>query len=138
MSLKYAYYEVLNVLITQAKKARHVARTQTNLPVLFSQMTQQAYTDISLPELEMLRQQPGAVVVDVRDDWEFEEFNLGGINVPLADIRTRRAELLPYDPIIVMCSNGVRSRVAAKDLLRQAEFTRKTIYHLHGGIVESE
>ncbi len=101
-------------------------------------MTTPAYTDISLTELETLRQQPGAVVVDVRDDWEFDEFNLGGINVPLADIRTRRDELLPFDPIIVICTNGVRSRVAAKDLLRQADFVRKTIYHLHGGIVESE
>lgn len=101
-------------------------------------MTYPAYTDISLTELETLRQQPNAVVVDVRDEWEFDEFNLGGTNIPLADIRTRRDELLPYDPIIVMCTNGVRSRVAAKDLLRQFEFTEKTIYHLHGGIVESE
>lgn len=101
-------------------------------------MTYPIYIDISLPELETRRQQPGALVVDVRDDWEFEEFNLGGINVPLADIRTRRAELLPFDPIIVLCTNGVRSRVAAKDLLRQPEFAQKTIYHLHGGLVESE
>ncbi|WP_375447957.1 rhodanese-like domain-containing protein [uncultured Fibrella sp.] len=101
-------------------------------------MTYPAYTDMSLPELDSVRRQPGAVVVDVRDEWEFDEFNIGGINIPLADIRTRRDELLPYDPIIVLCTNGVRSRVAAKDLLRQAEFARKTVYHLHGGIVESE
>lgn len=101
-------------------------------------MTHPAYTDISLTDLETLRQQSGAVVVDVRDEWEFDEFNLGGINVPLADIRARRDELLPFDPIIVLCTNGVRSRVAAKDLLRQAEFVQKTIYHLHGGLVESE
>ncbi|MEZ0483348.1 rhodanese-like domain-containing protein [Fibrella aquatica] len=100
--------------------------------------TYPAYTDISLTDLEALREQPNAVVVDVRDDWEFEEFNLGGLNIPLADIRTRRAELLPHNPIIVICTNGVRSRVAAKDLLRQSEFAKKTIYHLHGGIVESE
>ena len=106
--------------------------------MLFIQMTYPAYTDISLTDLEVLRLQPDAVVIDVRDEWEFDEFNLGGLNVPLPDIRTRRAELLPFDPIIVICTNGVRSRVAAKDLLRQAEFTRKTIYHLHGGIVESE
>ncbi|RYF72397.1 MAG: rhodanese-like domain-containing protein [Cytophagaceae bacterium] len=98
-------------------------------------MTYPAYTDISLDELEELRQQPAAVVVDVRDDWEFDEFSLGGVNIPLADIRTRRAELLNFDPIIVLCTNGVRSRVAAKDLLRQPEFAQKTIYHLHGGIV---
>jgi rhodanese-related sulfurtransferase len=96
-----------------------------------------SYTDITLAEMEWLHQQPGTLVVDVRDEWEFEEFNLGGLNVPLPDIRTRRHELLPYDSLIVLCTNGVRSRVAAKDLLRQPGFSEKTIYHVEGGIVGS-
>ncbi len=99
-------------------------------------MPAHTYTDIILPELETRRNQPNTVVVDVRDAWEFDEFNLGGLNVPLPDIRARKAELLPYDSLIVICTNGVRSRVAAKDLLRQPEFQNKAIYHLHGGLVE--
>jgi rhodanese-related sulfurtransferase len=94
-----------------------------------------AYTDISLAEFEQLRQQPQTLVVDVRDDWEFDEFNLGGMNIPLADIRTRKAELVPYSTLIVVCTNGIRSRVAAKDFLRQSELNTKTIYHLHGGLI---
>ena len=96
------------------------------------------YTDILLSDLERLRQQPGIAVVDVRDEWEFDEFNIGGLNVPLPDLRARKAELLPYNSLIVVCTNGARSRVAAKDLLRQPEFQGKTIYHLHGGIIEAE
>ncbi|MBD2702770.1 rhodanese-like domain-containing protein [Spirosoma sp. BT702] len=99
-------------------------------------MTSPTYTDISLPELETLRRQPNTAVVDVRDEWEFDEFNIGGLNIPLPDIRARKAELLPYDTLLVICTNGVRSKVAAKDLLRQPEFKEKTIYHLHGGIIE--
>ncbi|GAB3998648.1 hypothetical protein GCM10028807_46880 [Spirosoma daeguense] len=99
-------------------------------------MSAKTYTDISLQELETLRQQPNTVVIDVRDEWEFDEFNIGGLNIPLSDIRARKAELLPYDTLLVICTNGVRSRVAAKDLLRQPEFQEKTICHLHGGIVE--
>ena len=95
------------------------------------------YTDITLPELEELRHQPHTAIVDVRDAWEFDEFNIGGLNVPLPDIRARKAELLPYQTLIVICTNGARSRVAAKDLLRQTEFHNKTIYHLHGGIIEA-
>jgi rhodanese-related sulfurtransferase len=94
-----------------------------------------SYTDISLTELETLREQPGTAVVDVRDEWEFDEFNLGGLNIPLADIRARKAELLSYSTLIVVCTNGVRSRVAAKDFLRQPELATKTIYHLHGGLI---
>lgn len=101
-------------------------------------MTQSPYTDITLPDLEMLRDQPDTAVVDVRDEWEFDEFNLGGLNIPLPDIRARNAELFAYNTLIVICTNGVRSRVAAKDLLRQPAFQGKTIYHLHGGIIEAE
>ena len=101
-------------------------------------MPAHTYTDISLPKLNSLRQQPDTAVIDVRDEWEFEEFNIGGLNIPLPDIRARKAELLPYQALIVICTNGVRSRVAAKDLLRQPEFQDKTIYHLHGGIIEAE
>lgn len=101
-------------------------------------MTTQPYIDISLADMELIRQQPGALVVDVRDEWEFDEFNLGGINIPLADIRTRRVELLRHDPLIVLCTNGVRSRVAAKDLLRHPDFSHKTIYHVAGGLVDAE
>ena len=100
-------------------------------------MTPTAYTDITLPDVDALRQQPDAVVVDVRDEWEFDEFNIGGLNIPLPDIRARKAELLPYQSLIVICTNGVRSRVAAKDFLRQPELQDKTIYHLHGGLVEA-
>lgn len=99
-------------------------------------MTTYPYTDITLAGLDTLRQQPDTAVVDVRDEWEFDEFNIGGLNIPLPDIRARKAELLPYQALIVICTNGVRSRVAAKDLRRHREFENKVIYHLHGGIVE--
>lgn len=100
-------------------------------------MPGKTYTDITLADLEILRQQPETAVIDVRDEWEFDEFNIGGINLPLPDLRARKPELLPFDALIVICTNGARSRVAAKDLLRQPEFQHKTIYHLHGGIIEA-
>jgi rhodanese-related sulfurtransferase len=93
------------------------------------------YTDIALHDLETLRNLPNALLIDVRDEWEFEEFNLGGLNVPLNDIRARKTEFVPHDPLLVVCTNGVRSRIAAKDFLRQPELKNKTIYHLHGGLI---
>ncbi|GAB3568033.1 hypothetical protein GCM10027578_19940 [Spirosoma luteolum] len=98
-------------------------------------MTATGYSDISLDRLEQLRQQPHTALIDVRDTWEFEEFNLGGINMPLPDIRARKAELLSYDTLLVVCTNGVRSRIAVKDMLRQPELQHKTLYHLHGGLI---
>ncbi len=101
-------------------------------------MLTQAYTDVSLTKLDILRQQPDTAIIDVRDEWEFDEFNIGGLNIPLPDIRARKAELLSYSSLIVICTNGVRSRIAAKDLLRQPEFKDKTIYHVQGGLIEAE
>jgi rhodanese-related sulfurtransferase len=101
-------------------------------------MLTHSYTDISLAQLEQLCQQPNTVVIDVRDEWEFDEFNIGGLNIPLPDIRNRSVELQEYDTLIAVCTNGVRSRVAAKDFLRQPALQTKTIYHLRGGIIEAE
>ncbi|GAB3270392.1 hypothetical protein GCM10027347_41040 [Larkinella harenae] len=96
------------------------------------------YTDISTEEMESLVTDPDTVIVDVRDEWEFEEFNIGGLNIPLAEIRNKRHHLVPYENVIVVCTNGVRSRVAAKDLCRQPEMQDKHLYHLHGGILGAE
>jgi len=97
-----------------------------------------AITDITMPELPAILANSEAVLVDVRDEWEFDEFNIGGLNIPLPDIRARKVELLPFDTIIVMCTNGARSRVAARDFARQPEFQDKQIYHVNGGIIEAE
>lgn len=101
-------------------------------------MTRNAYTDIDLSQARRLRDEPDAVLVDVRETWEFEEFNEGGINIPLAEIRERRADLFPYKRIIVICTNGVRSKVAAMDYCRVPEWLDKQIFHVKGGIIESE
>jgi rhodanese-related sulfurtransferase len=102
-------------------------------------MTKNTYTDISLPETrELLRNNTEAVLVDVRETWEFEEFNEGGMNIPLAEIRDKRELLAPYNTIIVICTNGVRSKVAAMDYCRVQEWSLKKIFHVKGGIIEAE
>jgi rhodanese-related sulfurtransferase len=101
-------------------------------------MYKNTYTDISIAQMNELRRQPDCVVVDVRETWEFEEFNEGGINIPLAEIRQQRDLLSDFKYIIVLCTNGVRSKVAALDFCRVPEWSDKKIFHLHGGILEAE
>ncbi|SEI75907.1 Rhodanese-related sulfurtransferase [Dyadobacter koreensis] len=101
-------------------------------------MYKNTYSDINLSQLNELRQQSDCIVVDVRETWEFEEFNEGGINIPLAEIRQQRNLLSDFKNIIVLCTNGVRSKVAALDFCRVPEWGDKKIFHLHGGILESE
>ncbi len=96
------------------------------------------YADITLPEMKEMQSRFGTVVVDVREPWEFDEFNEGGINIPLSAIREKRNQLEGYDTIIVICTNGTRSKVAAMDYCRVPTWTDKFIYHLRGGILEAE
>ena len=97
-----------------------------------------AYKDICLAQVEALLAEPSTRIIDVREPWEFEEFNIGGINIPLAEIRRKRDLLTDYTTLIVVCTNGVRSKVAAKDYCRIPEWNSKKIYHLKGGILEAE
>jgi rhodanese-related sulfurtransferase len=101
-------------------------------------MTKNTYTDIDLGKALELKSKADSVLVDVRETWEFEEFNEGGINIPLAEIRDKRNLLTPYKNIIVICTNGVRSKVAAMDYCRVPEWLDKSIFHVKGGIIESE
>ena len=101
-------------------------------------MSKKTYSDIDLPQALALTQSPDAVLVDVRENWEFEEFNEGGLNIPLAEIREKRPLVSPYQTIVVICTNGVRSKVAAMDYCRVPEWADKQIYHVKGGIIESE
>jgi rhodanese-related sulfurtransferase len=101
-------------------------------------MSKKTYSDIDLPQALALTKLPDAVLVDVRESWEFEEFNEGGINIPLAEIREKRPLVAPYQTIVVICTNGVRSKVAAMDYCRVPEWADKQIYHVKGGIIESE
>ena len=96
------------------------------------------YIDISLPEMKRIQSRPGTLVVDVREPWEFEEFNEGGVNIPLSTIREKRHLLEAHDTVIVICTNGTRSKVAALDYCRVPDWVDKTIYHLRGGILEAE
>lgn len=101
-------------------------------------MDKKTYSDVELKKALTLAKQPDAVLVDVREAWEFEEFNEGGINIPLAEIREKRPLVAPYDTIVVICTNGVRSKVAAMDYCRVPEWAGKQIFHVKGGIIESE
>ncbi|GAA4782399.1 molybdopterin-synthase adenylyltransferase MoeB [Olivibacter ginsenosidimutans] len=58
------------------------------------------------------QEKPGTQLIDVREEWEFEEDNLGGINIPLHALLARKGEIDLYRPIIFICQTGKRSRIA--------------------------
>ena len=74
------------------------------------------------------------VLLDVREDYERSEFNIGGIHVPLGDLMASLDKLAPHkdEEIIVYCRSGKRSAMAAQ-LLGQSGFTN--VRNLDGGML---
>lgn len=64
------------------------------------------------PELvnEMLESGEDPILLDIREDWEWEKAHLeGAIHIPLDELSGRVTELDPRSEIIVYCHHGDRS-----------------------------
>ena len=74
-------------------------------------------------------------IIDVREVWEHEENNIGGLNIPLGTVPTRLDELnsMKEKELIVYCRTGNRSG-KVKKFLEQQGFTQ--VRNLLGGIEE--
>jgi rhodanese-related sulfurtransferase len=85
-------------------------------------------------EATRLMNQPGALVLDVREDAEFASGHLPKArHIPLAQLSTRIGEIAKYKekPVVVTCRSGARSGSACR-ALKNAGFTQ--VYNLKGGV----
>jgi rhodanese-related sulfurtransferase len=90
--------------------------------------------DIDCKELiKRLSDGDNPIIIDVRECWEYEEGNLGAINISLYDLPFRLDEIenLKDVEIILHCKTGPRSQKAKKFLQTQG-FTQCRC--LEGGI----
>ena len=89
--------------------------------------------DITVEELARRREQDDdLVLVDVREESEYETVNLGGRLIPLASLDEHVDELDREDHIVVHCRAGNRGATAVTQL-REAGFT--DAWNLNGALV---
>lgn len=91
--------------------------------------------EITVSELkERLDNKKNITLVDVREPYEHEEYNLGGILIPLADIpgSSEKIKELGETEIILYCRSGNRSAMAQKLLAIQHGITNTC--NLRGGV----
>mgnify|MGYP000412760231 CR=1 FL=1 len=71
--------------------------------------------------------------IDIREAWEYEERNIGAINIPFSELPHRLAEISEFKDkqIVLHCGTGVRSE-QAKLFLETQGFTN--VHSLEGGI----
>ncbi len=74
------------------------------------------------------------VFIDVREPWEYEEFNLGARLIPLNTLVNSMYELDEHkdDQIIVHCRSGARSGMAQGLMLANGF---KNVLNLKGGVL---
>ena len=92
-----------------------------------------SFKEIPATEFEQsLNNAKNAILIDVREDYEFEEQNMGGVNVPMAEVLGRSDEFLNYDEIFLCCKSGKRSKTVAFHLSQLLHDS--SIYSLVGGL----
>lgn len=56
------------------------------------------------------------MLVDVRESWEREAYNIGGIHIPSGELMTRQNELPKDKDVVLYCEKGIRTVIAIQRL----------------------
>ena len=83
---------------------------------------------------QLLASNTNIQLVDVRERYEHDAFNIGGSLIPLSDITRRLDEIEKEVPVILYCRVGVRSQLAIQRL--QAKYPFNNLINLEGGMEE--
>ncbi|MFZ2726430.1 MAG: rhodanese-like domain-containing protein [Methylococcaceae bacterium] len=98
----------------------------------------QNLASVSPTEAASLHAEKKAVIIDVREENEWQAQHIAGaIHIPLGQLEQRLAELKPYqyEKVITQCRSGKRSAQAAS-VLQAAGFDK--VYNMEGGLMAWE
>jgi len=73
------------------------------------------------------------VLIDVREESEFDEVNLNGLLIPMGDVVDRLDEIPKDKQVVVHCRSGKRSASVIHVL--ESQFGYSNLYNLRGGIM---
>mgnify|MGYP006145904299 CR=1 FL=1 len=123
---------VINTLTNQISVFKIQKRNRENI------INRPANKIIDYPEMDYATLQSaietdpdGIIILDVREQKEFKSKNIGGINIPLAQLATQIEEIPRDKKLVVCCQSGMRSKSAVKYL---REHYSGEIFNLAGGI----
>ena len=109
---------------------------QARLLSLHLKQQQISMQDITVEELKQkLDNKEELLLIDVREDWEYQDFNIGAKLIPLGTLQGAVDDLDAWQnkEVVVLCKSGGRS-AAAKDFMVKQGFAK--VRNLLGGMVE--
>lgn len=65
---------------------------------------------------EKLDSNADVLLIDIREDWERELYNIGGIHIPMGEIPARLADIPNDKEVVLYCEKGIRSTIAIQRL----------------------
>lgn len=71
------------------------------------------------------------MLIDVRETWEREVFNIGGAHIPQNEIIERKGEIPVDHPVVLYCEKGIRSTIIIQ---RLEAMGYNNLYNLSGGM----
>jgi rhodanese-related sulfurtransferase len=90
--------------------------------------------EITVQELKQMTDSGSEfVLIDVREQHEYDEANLGGILIPLGTVLDRANEIPKDLPVVIHCRSGMRSATAIRELENRLGYTN--LSNLKGGLM---
>jgi adenylyltransferase/sulfurtransferase len=84
-------------------------------------------------DLKNLLDSHEAMLLDIRDPYEYAICSIGGTQIPMAEVISRINELPSDKKIVIMCRSGKRAEAMANVLVTEHE--RSNVAVLEGGIL---
>jgi adenylyltransferase/sulfurtransferase len=72
------------------------------------------------------------VLIDVRESFEHQHYNIGGVNIPLSNIFESKEQFNNNHPVIIYCQKGIRSQIAIQRLSDKFGYVK--LINLQGGV----
>jgi rhodanese-related sulfurtransferase len=71
-------------------------------------------------------------LIDIREDYDFDDFNIGGINIPMDYVFSSLDKVDTDKPVIFICNSGKLSKAIIHTLKRKLQL--EELYSVSGGI----
>lgn len=81
---------------------------------------------------ERLSKQDNLIIIDIRENYEYQHCNAGFTHIPMGEIADRHAEIPLDKDVVIMCQSG--RRVEAVVNLLETEFHFPSVFVMEGGI----
>lgn len=71
-------------------------------------------------------------LIDVREDYQYEDFNIGGINIPLDEVIANQNKIDTSKKVIFICNTGRKSSALIRTLKKK--YLLSNLHNVKGGM----